>query len=394
MSYTETFTSDVQYLPKTVWQKPCSGWQYTDYRNVLLSYSSKQKRDVDSREKPEEEDLVWNPTIRERVRDYEVTFGKVSFIRGRTTDFGCPDWRTRPKYPIVDTHYVDPLINFSEASVDFPDYILPMRLKIKDGTINLGATVAEYRQSVRMFGSAARGIVDAIRSIRKLKFAKKRSLCSITNAHLIHDYGIAPLMSDVYDTVEALRLRLERPIYKRFYVKRKNKGTQTFENTQSSSYTGYGKATTVKTVKSSCYVEMDVEKAALFTLGNPAEILWEITPFSFVVDWMIPVGDWLISLDALKAVKRLSGTVTEIGEVHTTTRCVGTDYDGNPFWSNPDGKHYGRSHERKTYNSLPLPPFPKIDVRDSINTLFNAVSLLISVRGCKGVMPRFKRGDF
>lgn len=33
-----------------------------------------------------------------------------------------------------------------------------------------------------------------------------------------------------------------------------------------------------------------------FKWGNPYALAWELTPFSFVVDWVVPIGDWLNSL--------------------------------------------------------------------------------------------------
>lgn len=35
-----------------------------------------------------------------------------------------------------------------------------------------------------------------------------------------------------------------------------------------------------------------------FGVTNPASLAWELLPFSFVVDWFLPVGDFLSSLDA------------------------------------------------------------------------------------------------
>jgi hypothetical protein len=35
-----------------------------------------------------------------------------------------------------------------------------------------------------------------------------------------------------------------------------------------------------------------------FGLSNPLEIVWEVIPWSFVIDWVIPIGKWITSLMA------------------------------------------------------------------------------------------------
>lgn len=36
--------------------------------------------------------------------------------------------------------------------------------------------------------------------------------------------------------------------------------------------------------------------------NNPQLVLWELVPFSFVVDWLLPIGQWLESINALAGV--------------------------------------------------------------------------------------------
>lgn len=38
------------------------------------------------------------------------------------------------------------------------------------------------------------------------------------------------------------------------------------------------------------------------SLSNPLEVAWELVPFSFVVDWMLPVGNYLSNMSALHGV--------------------------------------------------------------------------------------------
>jgi hypothetical protein len=46
-----------------------------------------------------------------------------------------------------------------------------------------------------------------------------------------------------------------------------------------------------------------------FGLLNPAAVAWELLPFSFVVDWFLPVGRYLEGLDVPMRFDHLGGTI-------------------------------------------------------------------------------------
>jgi hypothetical protein len=60
-------------------------------------------------------------------------------------------------------------------------------------------------------------------------------------------------------------------------------------------------------------------------LTNPLAIAWELVPFSFVLDWLVPVGTWLQSLDATLGVKFVGGCRTDTFYAD----CTGTQH---PSW--------------------------------------------------------------
>lgn len=45
------------------------------------------------------------------------------------------------------------------------------------------------------------------------------------------------------------------------------------------------------------------------SLTNPLEVAWELVPFSFVVDWMLPIGDYLSNMSALHGIEPLGYSV-------------------------------------------------------------------------------------
>jgi len=48
--------------------------------------------------------------------------------------------------------------------------------------------------------------------------------------------------------------------------------------------------------------------ASALGLTNPALLAWDLLPFSFVVDWFAPIGNYLESLSALQGLQFISGT--------------------------------------------------------------------------------------
>ena len=328
---------------------------------------------LDKQSRPKPDDLMANmtPLPKQTTSNFQMGYTDWCYILGQR-DYACP-YRSSGYYGGKRTYRrfqaVPPQTGFS---LDFPNWSLPLRLKIKDEKINLGATLAEYRQSVSMFGSAAKGIANAWRTFKGVKRLKRRSMCSITSAHLIHDYGVAPLLSDVYSTVEALRLRLERPIYRRFHIKQGSPwvntasgeldiGAGTASDSSAKYYTRqkYGQYVTAN-------IKFDPTEISMFTFGNPADILWEITPFSFVVDWMIPIGDTLIALDALKAVDEMDVVVSRKTRVDTKIYPRGLHSWGAEVGNNTSGFYNQQTHERLYFDHIPLPPVPKPSLSGSL----------------------------
>lgn len=300
---------------------------------------------------------------------------------------------------IYANKFTGPYSDVTEPSL--PDWSTALRLQIKDEAINLGTTLAEYRQSVNMFGNAARGVVNAWRSFRKLRPRKKLTMCSVASAELVYTYGVAPLVGDLYDSIERLQYRLQHPLYRKFHMRATDMNVSYVNRKYpvSGSYTpgGYaGRATWKKSQDVDAYVWYDIEKTANFIVGNPLELAWELVPYSFVVDWMIPIGDYLISLDALKAVKDVRVSVVTKDDIRNRYWVFGKDYYGNAkLGVDPKPMQTReRRYQRQTYSSIPFPALPKPSLSGSVRRLLNATSLLVNSRGCKGKTPRYTRGDF
>lgn len=250
------------------------------------------------------------------------------------------------------------------------DWQTKLRLKIKSRAVNLGTTLVEYRQTADMFSLFARKASSAYRDyrdLRRLRF-RKLSPCDVAAAELTYSYGLEPLANDLYDSYQALGHKLTEPNVHRIASAVKEEHTEVWTSGPHRSVVDWSfKQYAI------AYVEF-IANANDFTIGNPAELAWEVVPFSFVVDWAIPIGEALSALDALKDVKSITGTVTTKRKWNSR---VTSPYLENLGYSqeNPT-RHTFKGVKRDIITSIPLPSVPKWDPSKSFRAVAHGLSLL------------------
>lgn len=233
-------------------------------------------------------------------------------------------------------HVIDPIPSGAEFNDLASRLYGKLRGQIKDQNVNLAQSMAEYRQVCSMFGNAARDVVSAMRSVRRgsalsdivKMFNDPRNPPSkrIANRWLEYQYGFRPLMQDLYGAAEELGKNLDSgiPRYQFCRVSEQKSGA-VFE---SQALFKHWRNTT-RTHSAQARVRYVIRRAGLKQLAqvgitNPALLAWELIPYSFVVDWLFPVGDWLSSLDALTGIEDLVMVDGWKTETVTTSKGVGS----------------------------------------------------------------------
>jgi len=210
-----------------------------------------------------------------------------------------------------------------------------LRLKIKSSSVNLAVTTAEGNKTMRMVANAATRVYTGIRNLKQGRFVdaaravgavptqrgRKRfernfardAESAAAKAWLELTYGWKPLLSDVYGSAKALADSERLPMYvtetvteffpqnDRRSVTTKSSGltTQTWWETN--------RETLVRTSATFFRANDATTMPTALGLTNPALVAWELVPFSFVVDWFYPVGNFLDSLDATTGLEFHSG---------------------------------------------------------------------------------------
>lgn len=190
-------------------------------------------------------------------------------------------------------------------------------LKLKDMKVNFGTALAESRQTVNMIASSTSTLIRAALAAKrgqwgrvgKLLLGEPKELAkgrSLSHRWLEYQYGWAPLMSDIHSGWELAKegFRKEAQI---FSVQR------TITDRDSPSKTGTAtrvEGQSIRRTRVKLYARIDdANLSHLTSLGllNPLEIAWELVPYSFVIDWFLPVGNVISSLDATRGMTFIGG---------------------------------------------------------------------------------------
>jgi hypothetical protein len=277
-------------------------------------------------------------------------------------------------------NYSNLLIGAVPFSGEAPDWETDMRDHIKDNMVNLASSIAEYRQTATTFVDFARTVESGAQSIVREHSRRhrgrvernietiRRVLCATSAIELVTAFGVRPLINDIFASVSALSEKIDGDaIWGRHVVTKRDTDEYT---------TDFGTYTNKVSLRAMIYAQIDPGGRGGFTTGNPLEILWEAVPFSFVLDWAIPIGGWLSSLDAMTHVKQVIGTVTSKHE--SSARQIAPSSSAFTLES-PATSTY-KAFQRSPIFEVPIPRIPRWEPSTSYHSLINATSLLLNMR--------------
>lgn len=164
------------------------------------------------------------------------------------------------------------------------------------GDLDLSVSVFEASQTRRMLSASQQALALAehtglFRKGKRLAAAAKAG----SDLWLQYWYGWKPLASDIYETAKQLAntacSTFENYSVSDFYTN--NSALVSFLDYTNGYSVQFNSPIQVKHRISVKLEAQDAQAANRFTSLNPASIAWELTPFSFVFDWMYDVGSYL-----------------------------------------------------------------------------------------------------
>lgn len=211
--------------------------------------------------------------------------------------------------PVVSTFFGDTLPNtqpFYQVQINAAYARL-----VGDVTNNaqLGATLAEGRQAMTMMLTRVSQLIDFTKSVRRLDFVRAARIVnlaivpkgvsakkSLANNWLEYSFGWRPLIQDLYNAADHLQNPLNT-------VRPKGRSKDSYMNKRqvnqpTSSIYSLDLVQGIMYAQMGCEIEINNPNLYLLNklgLANPASVIWELIPFSFVVDWFTTVGEFLSS---------------------------------------------------------------------------------------------------
>lgn len=270
--------------------------------------------------------------------------------------------------------------------------------KAKDSHVNLGVVLAEREKTAQTVLDLVTRIAKAHKEVRRgnlfgaaktLGLNRKSGIRprnvgkSVSQDWLALQYGWKPLLADIYGAAEHLAQAVQKsPPYQKVVANGSWdwSDSEVVNSEKTRVYTDTGNRKIV--------IYFEISNAPLHTLAqlgitNPATIAWELVPFSFVVDWFLPIGNFISSLDGSLGLAFVAGSDTTFRKMKVL-ETVTFNRDAFPTFI----ARYGQSQasfeqvsvDRRRLLEFPSPRFPAFKSPVSSIHIANAIALIVSTR--------------
>jgi hypothetical protein len=278
---------------------------------------------------------------------------------------------------------------------------------VRNDYVNLAVVVAEFPETANTWRRGLNGVLELWKAAKHRKFPRsycpprfkgekprrgrpksscwfQDDFCSlVANTVLTDSYAIAPLVKDVENAVLHLSDTLSKPIIRRLVV--------TASDDVVSDHYSTWKQELWRSDRVVAYLQHHSLIGGIdqneIGFGSFAENIWELTPYSFVVDWFIGVGDWLKSLDAMHGTTVLAATTTTKWR-SVMTRKLSPSESANGWQITNPGYGLWESHSRST-TIPPIDPRPEWVASATWYKVVNGISL--AYQRARDIMDSNKR---
>ena len=195
--------------------------------------------------------------------------------------------------------------------------------KAKSQKVNLAQAIAERKQTLNMFADLAKRLAKVILAaksgnlLRAASYLFPKNAKELSNDYLMWKYGVSPLLSDLNGLAQKLAAPMKEVTYDiRSHCEESGQMFTLYEDTCDIELKVGTKVKIIVEkveVRYKCRVAVSnggLNEAKEFGFLNLPALGWELIPFSFVADWVLPIGDYVNNLDAFVGLRVLWVTET------------------------------------------------------------------------------------
>lgn len=211
---------------------------------------------------------------------------------------------------------------------DINNIIVKLLSKWRNSDLDLGVTIGEGREAVGMMTKRLSQLASSANLLRKGNFggaiavlggmsaATKRAALrevrshNFANAWLELQYGWKPLVNDIYSASDFVKLKGRTGTIRASdrEINRSGHGTSVYPA---------GDMVVIRNDRRR-HLKVEVgnvpDSVERLGLSDPFNVMWNLVPWSFVVDWFLPIGDVLQAQHARRVMKIISCCDTSVFE--------------------------------------------------------------------------------
>lgn len=293
--------------------------------------------------------------------------------------------------PFYSARRVDPIPSLRNEA------IVKALNKISSRKMSLGVSIGESVKAATMLSTTAMKAFAVYKAAKRGNWPQVERLLGLDGSKTVYNptrqfankwlelqYGWLPLFSDLHDQYETLRYKLEKDgllVHGTGGASYEATTTDEFYDTSHNIfYSRKRSGRQLCTVGLTAKITSESWRRAGQVGGiNPLEVAWELVPFSFVLDWFMPVGNVLEALTAKAGLEFVGGHVSYVTEgrgeliaLRTNSSLITLFQKGHVVLN-----HFGTSREKLT--SWPTPTLYADSSPFSTKRVLNALALWRSI---------------
>lgn len=319
---------------------------------------------------------TWQGGIRAKWNNYQMTHDKWT-QSGATGDgwAGVPGFNIGQFKMLLDWTSNDDLRLLNKLAEQIKGHSFDLAINMAEAGRTYGLVLSNLRSIGGSLVDLKHGNVAG--AFRRLGVPSRRQkplqAKDVSGRWLEMQYGWRPLVDQAYEAAKALESATKMRVLRFTASSRKTKDVDLSHSP--GFYESWNRASLSVRLIAELYEEVPISRA--LGLTNPLAVAWEIVPYSFVVDWFLPVGSYLSAWGIIPSLRGRFLTTSK--GTFKGARFVKTS--PFPVWRPPEG--YGLKENYICYErivssslSVPMPTFKSLPQALSPAHLLNAVALV------------------